>query len=113
MYPIKKVSSLDMAFGCKALEMMPAMKEIPKEFKEFKDFNQSKWNKLFNDWFFGGLASLKITPKKGVDKNKALAHIKTIMGSFDPSHEHKEAGVAYLMSEWFEDATWEQAKKTS
>jgi hypothetical protein len=29
-------------------------------------------------------------------------HLKAIMGSFQPKHEHKTAGVAYLMSLWFE-----------
>jgi len=105
MYPIREVNSLDIAFGCNALKMMPALDKIPNEFKEF---NQSKWNKLFNDWFFSGLSSLEIIPKQGVDKKKALAHIKTIMGSFEPQHEHKEAAVAYLLSEWFEDAKWEK-----
>jgi hypothetical protein len=36
-----------------------------------------------------------------VDTNKALAHIQCIMMSFEPKHEHKTAGVAFLLDEWF------------
>jgi len=107
MYAIQEVSALDMAFGCKAMSLMPKYKDIPDDFKH----GRTKWNNLFSDWFFCGLASLKLTPKKGVDQKKALAHIKVIIGSFEPPHEHKEAGAAYLLSEWFEDAEWECAKK--
>ena len=41
--------------------------------------------------------------KDGVDNKKAMAAISAILRSFDPKHEHKEAGVAYLFSEWFEE----------
>ena len=30
-------------------------------------------------------------------------HLKSILQSFKPKHERKEAGVAYLMSLWFDD----------
>ena len=106
MIEIQEVNGLDIAFGTKAMSLMPPYKDIPKEYKD----GQTKWNKLFNDWFFGGLSTLDLAPKEGVDKLKALSHIKAIMTSFEPQHEHKEAGVAYLMSEWFEDAQW--TKKT-
>ena len=28
--------------------------------------------------------------------------IAAILASFEPKHEHKEAGAAYLLSQWFE-----------
>jgi hypothetical protein len=108
MYPVKETTGLDTAFGPKNIrDFMPKEADIPKEFYEY---NGTKWNKLFSDWFFTGLSSLELTPKEGVDKRKALAHIKTIMVSFEPQHEDKEAACAFLLSEWFEDATW-AAKK--
>lgn len=41
------------------------------------------------------------------DANDALANIQTALRSFEPKHEHKMAGVAYLMSMWLEDASGE------
>jgi hypothetical protein len=48
----------------------------------------------------------EIKPKEGVDVDKALRHIQAIMRSYQPKHEHKEAAVAYLLSQWFDDVTW-------
>jgi len=106
MFEIQEVGFAEIAFGSRAMELMPKYDEIPKEYKH----GDTLWNKLFNDWFFLGVKNLEIKPKQDVDKNKALKHIKAIMGSFEPPHGHKEAGVAFLMSEWFQDATWEKAK---
>jgi len=102
MYKIQDVSSMDLAFGCNALNLMPSYEAIPDEFK----YGNTKWNKLFSDWFYFGIVNLHTTPKEDVNSSKALRHIETIMGSFEPQHEHKEAGVAYLFNEWFEDITW-------
>lgn len=86
-----------------SLELLPPYDEIPEEFRRFPG---TKWHKLFSDWFFIGLKSLELKPKDGIDREKALKHIKVAMSGFDSKHEHKEAGVAYLMSLWFEDARW-------
>jgi hypothetical protein len=107
MYPIAEVDDVSMVFG-DCGKIIPAMKDIPEEFKNYPAKN--KWCRLFNDWFFSGVKNLKMVPKAGVDAPKAMRHIKTILGSFEPQHEHKEAAVAFLLSEWFEDATWERAK---
>jgi hypothetical protein len=98
----KDVSDLDIAFGG-INGLMPAMDSIPKE------FHRGAWsNKLFSDWFYAGLKSLELTPKEGIDKTKAMRHIRAIMGSFEPKHEHKEAAVAYLLDQWFEPGKWER-----
>jgi len=86
-------------------ELMPAYEEIPREFKE----GNTKWNRVFSDWFFRGLKNAKFKPKDGIDTEKALWHIKDIMDSSQPGHLHKEAACAYLMSEWFDDVTYEMA----
>ena len=85
--------------------LLPPMEAIPEEFKQH---GGTKWNKLFNDWFFYGLSKLEFKIKADIDKTKALKHIKIAMLGWDSQHEHKEAGVAYLMSLWFDDATWER-----
>ena len=38
--------------------------------------------------------------KEEFDKNEVWRHLKACMGSFQPAHEHKVAGVGYLMSLW-------------
>lgn len=87
-------------------KLLPPYNEIPDEFRRGK----TKWNKLFSDWFFNGLTKLDITPKEGIDKNKAMFHLRVAMQGWDTAHEHKEAGVAYLMSLWFDNAIWERKK---
>jgi hypothetical protein len=99
---IPEISQLDVGFG--TTKGLPAYASIPDEFKRGK----TKWNKLFSDWFFSGLTSFSVAPADGVDKDKALKHIRALMASFEPSHEHKEAGVAYLMSKYFADAQWQK-----
>ena len=97
-YQPKDVSDLDIAFGG-IRGLMPNMSDIPEDLP--------RWTtKLFNDWFFCGLEKLSLTPKPGIDKDKALRHIRAIMGSFEPKHQHKEAAVAFYLGEWFEPATW-------
>jgi hypothetical protein len=50
---------------------------------------------------------LKFVVREGVDAKAAWRHCAALLRSFEPKHEHKEAGVAYLMSQYFESATWE------
>lgn len=104
MFPIAELTDADVVFPADVLKIMPKYEDIPKEFRNLN--NHTKWNKLVSDWFFLGLKKLEIKPKEGVDQKKAMRHLGAIMRSFQPKHEHKEAAVAFLMSEWFEDATW-------
>lgn len=101
MIPVPQVKDLDMAFG--NISHLPKMKDIPDQFK--MSFN-TKHNKFISSWFFFGLTDeqvKKLKPKEGVDSTVALKAIASIMRSFEPQHEHKEAGCAYLLSEWFEE----------
>ena len=104
MYAIQSVDDLTMAFGGNALELMPSYNELPDEFKQ-----RNFWSDLVSGWFSSGLQSLNLKPKDGVNSKQALRQIRTVLGSFEPQHEHKEAGVAFLLSEWFEEegSSWE------
>lgn len=106
MRPIPEVSDLDVVFCTKATSILPPMKDIPAEFKK----SSNKWAQVVSDWFFCGIKDCKWSPKPGVDVGKALRAIKACIGDFEPSHEHKEAGVAFLLSEWFDDVTYKRAK---
>lgn len=102
-----KIGGADAAFPTSTKGMMPEYKDIPGEFKDFN--KKTKWNDLVSAMFFCGLKSLDLKPKPGVDRGKALRHIKYILGSWEPKHEHKEAGAAFLFCEWFDDVSFERA----
>jgi len=102
------ISDVDLAFPAEVMHLMPKYDEIPKQFKS----ERSSWgNKLFNDMFYSGLSKLELTPKPDIDPKKAFRHIRAIMGSFQPKHEHKEAAIAMLFEEWFEKADWERKER--
>lgn len=101
MIPAPEVNALDFVFG--EIKHLPKWEEIPEQFKRY---NATFWNKFITQWFFGGVSKNAVdmlSPKPEVDKAKALKAVASILSSFDPKHEHKEAGAAYLMSEWFEE----------
>lgn len=102
MIPVPDMNVLDCAFG--NIKHLPKWETIPDKYKNLNGL--TCWNKFVSDWFFGGLKKEDIDalkPKEGIDKTKALSAIKSILCSFEPKQEHKEAGTAYLMSEWFEE----------
>lgn len=97
---VKEVDGVDLAFGPARINtLLPAWDEIPDEFKR----HNNKWVRIVSRWFFQGLKGATFKPKPGVDERKALNHIGACMKSWEPQHEHKEAGCAYLLSEFFED----------
>jgi hypothetical protein len=74
---------------------LPPESQIPKEF--WRHYNE--WNDLASTKFYRGG---ELPPEKnGIDRRAAFRHISACLGSYDPSHEHKIAGVSYLMSLWF------------
>lgn len=97
MEPLE-VTDVDLTFGGGMEKLLPPYEEIPEEFRSSK----TEWNRIVSQWFFGGLPQgTEFIPKEGIDSNKAIRHIKTILHSFQPKHEHKEAGCAFLLSKWF------------
>ncbi len=103
----KSVSDLDMVFGGKVNELMPKYAEIPDEFKN----GSTIWNRLFCQLFYSGGSLEHLKEKEGINRKEAIRHIRSIMGSWEPKHEHKEASVAYLFSQWFEPITEVQPTK--
>jgi hypothetical protein len=78
-------------------ELLPEWKDIPDEFK--RDGN--KWVELFNDMFFNDCRA-DYKAKEGIDEKRAMKHIRAAMQSRVFEHSHKEAGVAYLLAQWFD-----------
>jgi hypothetical protein len=81
---------------------LPPWDEIPDEFRTKWHYDNHPWCGLVNKWFGAGLSGDEVTAKDGIDRNVAIRHLKACMGSFEPKHEHKIAGVAWLMSRWFD-----------
>lgn len=92
------VTRLEMAFPTDVSRLMPAMETIPEEFSR----RSNPYVRTTSQWFFKGLERGALKAKPGISEGKALAHLQTILGSFEPKHEHKKAAVAYLMSLWFD-----------
>jgi len=107
-YKPQEVTKLDIAFGGKAMELLPPDNDIPDEFNQW----HNKWGDVVSKWFFNGLPKdTEFVPVDGIDTAQALAHIQAILGSFEPKHEHKMAGCAYLMSLWFKDVKFPKPAK--
>lgn len=75
--------------------LLPPMDEIPKEFKSW----HNPCSKAVSTIFFKG-GSLP-RPVEGVDPEDAARHLRAVLGSFEPKHEHKIAGAAWLFSMWY------------
>ena len=99
-------SGIDLAFPTKTDGVMPAYDDIPSDFRN-KRGDARKWCEFQSRWFFSGIEFSCLKHKAGVDAAKAIKHLSYIQGSWEPSHEHKSAAVAYLASLWFDDVTLE------
>ena len=92
------VTDRQMSFGSDVRGLLPARADIPEEFERYSN----PYVKFVSDWFYGGADATRLTEKPGIDRRMALRHLKTVIGSFEPEHNHKIAGVAYLLSLWFD-----------
>ncbi|KKK89969.1 hypothetical protein LCGC14_2727780 [marine sediment metagenome] len=102
----QEIDDLTLAFPASVTSLMPDKAIIPEEIIR----GSSKWSRVTSDWFFCGLHGAKWKPREGIDTKKALRHVGAILGSWEPKHEDKEAAVAYLLSEWFEDVSYTKGK---
>ena len=98
------VSDIVLAFPAGVIgTLLPPVEDIPKEF-----FAENKWTRLADLCFAGSPPpGVLVTPKAHFesphDYAPVVRQLKACLGSFDPKHEHKIAGVAYLMSLFFAD----------
>jgi len=97
----QEIDPIFMAFPATVVgTLLPNWDDIPKEFRD-RGQEGTEWGRLVHDWFFNGLNG-HFVPKDGVSAQLAGRHLQACMGSYQPGHEHKMAGVAYLCSLWFE-----------
>jgi hypothetical protein len=92
------ISDLDAAFPTNVSRLMPRYEDIPVMFKS----SSNEWAQLASMLFFEGGKGVLLTPRPGINTTTAIRHVRAILASFEPKHEHKEAAVAFLLSKWFE-----------
>lgn len=95
------VSRVQQVFPADLGPLLPPVSQIPDEFKG----NGGKWVRFAHRWFAEGFPKAGVIRRPDVDAEKAFVHLSTILGSFEPKHEHKMAAVAWLSSLWFADVT--------
>lgn len=109
---LKTITDVDCAFG--ATKLLPALDDIP---AEFKSHSGNLYTKLADALFFGRkLPECDIQMNPGFED--CVADLRRCVGahlaSFEPKHEHKIAGVAYMISKMCSlTATPSPAPKTS
>lgn len=104
---VNQITESEMAFG--STKLLPDFKDIPVEFDAFN--GTSKYTKLVSDWFFNGLEEFEPVMNDGFDKDKCIVCLGAHLSSYSPKHEHKTAGVAYMMSFMFKDVKWKAQGK--
>lgn len=88
--------------------LLPEREKIPTEFKD----EATSWNKFIDHWFHIGLPrDVQFHAKTGVDPALAFRHIDACMRSYEPKHQHKMSGCAYLASCFFEKVVFPSEKK--
>lgn len=96
----KDVSDLNLAFPSDIIArgLLPKWEDIPEEF-----CNENRWTALASDLFFGRAKLPEF--KDGISRVQAGKHIIACLRSFEPKHEHKIAGVGWLLSQWTKPKT--------
>ena len=106
----KDLDPIIVAFGLVGeSDLLPAWESIPDEFKRFQHYSGT-WGEFVSKWFLEGADASVLKAKPGIDRSHALRHLVAVMRSFDVKHEHKIAGVAFLLSQWFEPLTAESTR---
>lgn len=101
---MQQTTHLEFVFG--SVKNLPAWNDIPEDFRRERGAARP-WVALFNRIFFQGGEGITFTPKPDVDVDATLRSIMAIARSFEPKHEHKQAGCALLFSQHFDD--WQLA----
>lgn len=87
------ITDLELAFG--TTRLLPPPEAIPEAF-----WRGNAYTQLAEALFYGApLAPLRIKFKPGFDANQMQRIVRSHLASFEPKHEHKIAGVGYLISQ--------------
>ena len=99
----RSVSDEEVMFGGRLEALLPEYETLPAAFRDEQDvYSPVVWQ-----WYFRGIRTDCLRPRRGIDGKAAWRHLRAVMSCWDPTrpqptHAHKAAGIAYLMSRWFE-----------
>jgi hypothetical protein len=98
-HKFRPFTNLDCAFGAD-LKDYPPYDAIPEEFRR----GYTPANKVVSTLFYkgGSLDQFGLRLKAGVDRSAFYGALKSMLCSFAPKHEHKEAACAWLVAEYTE-----------
>lgn len=89
---LETITDVEMAFSTEKL--LPAWDDIPEDFKR-----GNKYTAICDAMFFGGpLPNFDIEMKPGFSDKALNRAVRAHLQSFSPKHEHKIAGVGYMMA---------------
>jgi hypothetical protein len=86
------ISRPEMVFGTQRL--LPAWQDLPDEFKKGNEYTR-----LVEALFYGRPISGCIQMKSGFDPEPLNRAVQAHLRCFGPKHEHKIAGVGYLIAQ--------------
>lgn len=96
-----EVDQLTLAFPANLGALLPATDAIPPDYR-----NRRQWESFARKWFAGTLPEgVHMHATEGIDARAAGRHLTAVLRSYEPKHEHKIAGVAWLASRWFDKVT--------
>ncbi len=102
-HTFRDFDGLDASFGAKRSDY-PSAADVPNH-PMHPSFERVA-SKIF---FRGGkLNDFGLSFKPGVDGIKAMTAVRSLMGSFEPQHEHKIAVVAWALREWCDGTPTDQ-----
>lgn len=79
---------------------LPANDDIPEAFKSFLGSGEARpYVQMVNSMFFGDkMPEYEMSINDGFSKEQVIKCIRAHLTSWEPKHEHKIAGVAYMLS---------------
>jgi hypothetical protein len=105
----QEIDRISQAFPASVIgKLLPLEKDIPAPYWE----NNHPMAEVVSHWFYFGLnPKAELELKAGVDGHVMMQHLTTCLRSFEPKHQHKIAGVAFLLDQWISSITnWKNEK---
>jgi len=101
-YDPVEVNDATLVFPAGIPNLLPPAKELP---LEFVDESYNLWKEIASSFIYGTELKQDLRILPSLDSKTAQRHIQSIVGSFEPKHEYKEAAVAFLLSKWCKVST--------
>ena len=90
---IRSITDVEAAFSTSRL--LPSPEQIPKDFYE-----ENSYTRLVEAIFYGlELPNGELELAEGLEPSELNKCVRAHLQSFEPKHEHKIAGVAYMISQ--------------